>query len=181
MVLLGLSFMTVTLAANLFHVGPAFDRLTDGFRPVLTQSAIRADQQDLARLSAAGAEIQTKLLPALGQQLNLTPAQMTTLLSTQYPDVARGLSALPQITPTFTGLVTTLDQQRPLFRSAERNPDEEPSSRHGAVGTTRSRNHLHRLRYLCLARAARVRRDSHGAGRTAHRQPADPGHAAQGV
>src|SRR6266516_4546650 len=91
MVLLGLSFMTVTLAANLFHVGPAFDRLTDGFRPVLTQAAIQADQQDIASLSATGTEIQTKLLPALGQP-NLTPAQMTALLSTQYPDVAKGLS-----------------------------------------------------------------------------------------
>ena len=122
MVLLGLSFVTVTLAANLFRVGPAFDRLTDGFRPVMTQSAIQADRQDIAGLSAAGTEIQTKLLPALGPQLNLTPAQMTTLLSTQYPDVATGLSALPQITPTFTGLVATLDQQRPLFRSADAIP-----------------------------------------------------------
>jgi hypothetical protein len=121
-VLLGLSFVAVTIAANLFHVGPAFDRLTDGFRPVMTQSAIQADRNDIAGLSAAGTEIQTKLLPALGTQLNMTPAQLSTMMTTQYPAVAAGLSALPKITPTFSGLVTTLDQQRPLFRSADAIP-----------------------------------------------------------
>ena len=37
MVLVGGAFVAVTLFANLYHVGPAFDRLTDGFRPVRTQ------------------------------------------------------------------------------------------------------------------------------------------------
>ncbi len=122
MVLVGASFIAVTLSANLFHVGPAFDRLTDGFRPVMTQAAIQTDRQDIAALSAAGTEIQTKLLPALAQQLNMTPAQLSALMTTQYPAVTTGLSALPTITPTFNGLVTTLDQQRSLFRSADAIP-----------------------------------------------------------
>ena len=122
MVLVGLSFVATTFAASLFHVGPAFDRLTDGFRPVMTQSAIQTDRQDIAGLSAAGTEIQTELLPALAQQLNMTPAQLTTLMSSQYPDVVKGLNALPKITPTFNGLVNTLDQQRPLFASADAIP-----------------------------------------------------------
>ncbi len=122
MVLVGASFIAVTFSANLFHVGPAFDRLTDGFRPVMTQAAIQTDRQDIAALSAAGTEIQTKLLPALAQQLNMTPAQLSALMTTQYPAVTTGLSALPTITPTFNGLVTTLDQQRALFRSADAIP-----------------------------------------------------------
>lgn len=122
MVLLGGSFVVVTLMANLFHVGPAFDRLTEGFRPIMTAQAIQTDRQDIAGLSAAGTEIQTKLLPALSQQLNFTPGQMAGMLNVQFPDVAAGLNAIPKITPTFSGLVTTLDQQRPLFRSADAIP-----------------------------------------------------------
>jgi hypothetical protein len=122
MVLIGAAFIAVTFAASLFHVGPAFDRLTDGFRPVMTQSALQTDRQDIAGLAAAGTEIQTKLMPALAQQLNVSPVQLNALMATQYPDVVAGLKALPTITPTFNGLVTTLDQQRPLFRSADAIP-----------------------------------------------------------
>jgi hypothetical protein len=88
----------------------------------MTQSALQTDRQDIAGLAAAGTEIQTKLMPALAQQLNVTPAQLNALMATQYPDVVAGLNALPKVTPTFNGLVDTLDQQRPLFRSADAIP-----------------------------------------------------------
>jgi hypothetical protein len=122
MVFIGAAFVATTIAANLFHVGPAFDRLTDGFRPVMTQHAIQTDRQDIAGLAAAGTEIQGKLLPTLAQQLNMTPAQMTALTNTRYPAVAAGLKALPTITPTMSNLVTTLDQQRAPFASADAIP-----------------------------------------------------------
>ena len=122
MIVIGLAFIAVTLAVNLFKIGPAFDRLTDGFRPVMTQQAIQANRQDVAQLNAAGTEIQTKVLPALAQQLKMTPAQMQQFVSQQFPAVAAGLQAIPQVTPTFNGLLTTLDQQRPLFKSADAIP-----------------------------------------------------------
>jgi hypothetical protein len=122
MVFIGAAFVATTIVANLFHVGPAFDRLTDGFRPAMTHHAIQTDRQDVAGLSAAGTEIQGKLLPTLAQQLNMTPAQMTALMNSRYPAVAAGLNALPTITPTFNGLVTTLDQQRAPFASADAIP-----------------------------------------------------------
>lgn len=121
-VLLGAAFVTVTLTANLFHVGPAFDRLTNDFRPIMTQQELQADQQSINGLSAAATEIQTKMLPALGQQLGMTTDQLNGMISQQYPDVAAGLAAIPQITPTFTGLITTLDQQRPYFQAADAIP-----------------------------------------------------------
>ena len=54
LILIGGAFVAVTLMANLFHVGPAFDRMTDDFRPVMTQKAIATDRQDIASLEAAG-------------------------------------------------------------------------------------------------------------------------------
>lgn len=125
MALLGAAFVVVTLAANLFHVGPAFDRLTDGFRPIMTQSAITQAQQDVQGLSAAGTEIQTKLLPALAQQLNMTPAQLQAMMTQQYPDVATGLSQVKPITQSFTGLLANLDRTQPLFVSADAIPTKD--------------------------------------------------------
>ncbi len=128
MVLVGGALVAVTFFANLYHVGPAFDRLTDGFRPAMTQSAIQTDRQDISQVSAAGTEIQTKMLPALAQQLNMTPAQLSTWMTTQFPDVATGLGALPTITPTFNGLINTLDQQRANFAAADAIPTKNLSS-----------------------------------------------------
>jgi hypothetical protein len=124
MVLIGAGFIAVTLMANLFNVGPAFDKLTDDFRPIMNQDALQVAQQDIDSLAAAGTEIQNKMLPALAQQLGMTPDQLSSMMADQYPDVTAGLTALPQITPTFTGLVTTLDQNRPYFEAADAIPTE---------------------------------------------------------
>lgn len=122
LVLIGAGFVAVTLAANLFHVGPAFDRLTTDFRPVMTEKAIQTDQQDIAALAAANTEIQAKMIPALSQQLGMTPAQFSTMMAKEYPAVTAGLAAVPQITPSFSALVTTLDEQRPYFKAADAIP-----------------------------------------------------------
>lgn len=122
LVLVGATFVAVTLAANLFHVGPAFDRLTNDFRPIMTQQALQTDRQDIASLSAASTEIQTKMMPALAQRLGMSPAEFSTMMATQYPDVTKGLAAVPQITPSFSSLVTTLDEQRPYFKAADAIP-----------------------------------------------------------
>lgn len=128
MVALGGAFVVVTLAANLFHVGPAFDRMTDGFRPIMTQQSLQTSRQDVNGLAAAGTEIQTKLLPGLAQQLNMTPAQLSTMMNAQFPAVTTGLQALPTVTPQFTNLVNTLDAQRPYFAAADAIPTKDVPS-----------------------------------------------------
>jgi hypothetical protein len=122
LVLIGGGFVAVTLAANLFNVGPAFDRLTDDFRPVMTERALQTDRADIAALAAADTEIKNEMVPALAQQLGMTPEQFSTMMAEQYPDVSAGLAAVPQITPSFTSLVDTLDEQRPYFKAADAIP-----------------------------------------------------------
>lgn len=121
-VLVGLTFIAMTLIVNLFSVGPAFERLTDGFRPVMTQQSVAVARADIGQLAAAGNELQTALLPALAAQLKMTPAQLNTMLSAQYPSFALGLKSIPQVVPGFNGLITTIDQQRPYFASADAIP-----------------------------------------------------------
>jgi len=123
--LIGATFVAMTLIVNLFSVGPAFERMTDGFRPVMTQQSISTARQDISRLDGAGTELRTTLLPALATQLGLTPQQMNAMMQTQYPAVAAGVAALPTIVPSFNGLVTTLDQQRDLFASADAIPTKD--------------------------------------------------------
>lgn len=122
LVVIGAGFVAVTLAANLFHVGPAFDRLTDDFRPFMNQKTLQTNQNDINGLAAANTEIQTKMMPALAQQLGMSPQQFSTMMTQKYPDVAAGLAALPQVTPSFSGLVGTLDEQRPYFKAADEIP-----------------------------------------------------------
>jgi len=121
-ILIGLTFIAMTLMANLFSVGPAFERLTDGFRPVMTQHSISVARADIADLATTGDEFQTRIAPALATQLNMTPAQMNGMMTSQFPAVAAGLQAIPSVAPTFNGLITTLDQQRPYFASADAIP-----------------------------------------------------------
>lgn len=47
------------------------------------------------------------------------------MVSTNYPDVATGMAALPEITATFSGLIDTLDSQRDLFASADAIPTDD--------------------------------------------------------
>jgi len=124
LVLLGAGFVTVTLAANLLNVGPAFDRMTDDFRPIMTEQTLRTSQQDIDTLAAAGSEIQTEMLPALAQQLGMSSDEFSTMMAEQYPDVTAGLAAVPQITPSFTSLIATLDEQRAYFADADAIPTE---------------------------------------------------------
>ena len=120
--LVGAGLVAITLISNLFTVGPAFENLITDFRPALTQQSIDAARADIASLSAVQTEFTTKLAPALSQQLKMTPDQFNGFVSKNFPAVAAGMGALPQVVPAFNGLINILDQQRPLFASADAIP-----------------------------------------------------------
>ncbi len=120
--LVGAGLVATTLITNLFAVGPAFENLITDFRPALTQQSIDTARADIAGMAAVPTEFSTKLAPALSQQLKMTPEQFSGFVSQQFPAVAAGLGALPTAVPTFDGLINTLDQQRPLFESADAIP-----------------------------------------------------------
>ncbi|HEY5179558.1 MAG TPA: hypothetical protein VIJ07_07270 [Dermatophilaceae bacterium] len=120
--LVGAGLVATTLISNLFAVGPAFENLITDFRPALTQQSIDTAHADIAGLAAVQTEFSTKLVPALSQQLKMTPDQFNGFVSQNFPKVAAGMGALPTAIPTFDGLINTLDKQRPLFASADAIP-----------------------------------------------------------
>lgn len=123
--LVGAGLIAITLLNNLFSVGPAFEDLITDFRPALSQESIDTARTDIEGLSAVQEEFNTKLAPALSQQLQMTPEQFNGFVAEQFPAVAEGMGALPTVIPTFNGLIDTLDEQRPLFESADAIPTED--------------------------------------------------------
>jgi ABC-type multidrug transport system fused ATPase/permease subunit len=124
-VLVGVVFLVTTFVNNLFEVGPAFEEMIDDFRPLLEEEAIATANGDLVMLAAAGEEFTTQIAPAMAQQLGMTPEEFGAFVQTNFPDVANGMAALPQITTTFSGLIDTLDSQRALFQSADEIPTKD--------------------------------------------------------
>jgi hypothetical protein len=121
----GVVFIAVTLLNDLFAVGPAFEDLTDDFRPVMADESLATARADLATLEAAGQEFQTAVAPGMAQALNMSAEDFGAMVQGQYPAVAAGMAALPEITTTFSGLVDTLESQQDLFASADAIPTDD--------------------------------------------------------
>ena len=124
----GSIFLIVTLWQNLFTVGPAFEEMIDGFRPVLADEALDQAATDVGGLGAVAEEFQTDLFPALSQALGLSGEELQGFIGDQFPAVATGVAALPEISTTFDGLVSTLGEQQDLFNSADEIPTKDLSA-----------------------------------------------------
>jgi uncharacterized membrane protein YphA (DoxX/SURF4 family) len=124
LIVVGIVFLIVTMTNNLFQVGPAFEDMIDDFRPVLTDESLDTARADIAGLEAVGVEFETAVVPGLAQAFGVTPEEFAAATAAQYPDIATGMAALPEITATFNGLVDTLDSQQQLFASADAIPTE---------------------------------------------------------
>lgn len=122
MIAVGVTFVTVTFTNHLFSVGPAFDRMSADFRPIMKTQQIAAYRSDLNGLNAAVAELQTKAIPAIAPQLGMTPAQFNAFMAGRFPAVAKGLQTVPAATQQFGGVLTTLDNERARFAAADQIP-----------------------------------------------------------
>lgn len=120
----GVVLLISTFTNNLFKVGPDFEEMIDDFRPILTEESIASARADLVMLDGVGTEFQTAIVPALSQQLGMSAEEFMGFTASSFPDVAAGVGALPDIVPTFNGLIDTLDSQRSLFASADAIPTE---------------------------------------------------------
>jgi hypothetical protein len=100
----------------------AVDNLTNAFRPAFTDAGIQQSKADIATINSFATDFQTKAVPALAKQLNLTPAQLVAALGAQYPDVGKGVQQLPVSLPYFNHLVEGLAAQEHNFQQADAIP-----------------------------------------------------------
>ncbi len=121
-VLVGLAFLTTTFTNDLFAVGPAFEEMIDDFRPLLQDEALAQAQADLEGLGAVSAEFESAVVPTMAVELGMAPEEFQAMLGRDFPAVATGAAALPDIGAEFTGLVGLLADQQELFASADEIP-----------------------------------------------------------
>lgn len=119
---IGVIVLIVLFANNLFTVGTAFEELTDAFRPIMTDEAIATAQADVAGLGEVANEFQNDVAPAIAQALQMSPEELDVFLGTNFPAVAAGVGALPDIVPQFTDVVGLLAEQQSNFESADAIP-----------------------------------------------------------
>lgn len=119
---IGVVVLIVLFGTNLFAVGSAFEELTDEFRPIMSDEAIAAAKADVAGLAAVSEEFSTQVAPAVAQSLQLTPDELNAFIGTNFPAVAAGLAALPEIVTQFTSVVGLLEQQQSNFEQADQIP-----------------------------------------------------------
>jgi hypothetical protein len=119
----GIVVLAVGLMNGLFTVAPAFEDLTDGFRDtVMSDQAIAATNADIAALEAVSTEFNTKVVPTLSAQLGMEPEAFNTYLASEYPAVATGAAALPDIIEQFSGVTGLIESQQANFESADALP-----------------------------------------------------------
>jgi hypothetical protein len=120
--LVGVVLIGSILVNDLFTVGPAFEDMSDGFRPVMTEEAIATLEQDLQGMQAAGEEFQTAGVPMFSEALGMSPEEFTAFMQEQYPDVAAGMEQMPAIVESFGGVLSTLEAELENFASADAIP-----------------------------------------------------------
>ncbi len=122
-VIAGLVVLAIGLMNSLFTVAPAFEDLTDGFRDtVMSDEAISMTKADISALSAVSAEFSTKVVPTMAGLLGMEPTAFGEYLAAEYPAVATGATALPDIVEQFTGVTDLIESQQANFESADSLP-----------------------------------------------------------
>lgn len=120
---IGVIILIVLFANNLFTVGTAFEELTDAFRPIMTDEAIATAQADVEALGAVSDEFNEQVAPAVAGALQMSPDELNAFMGTNFPAVAAGVGALPDIVTQFTGVVGLLAEQQSNFEQADAIPN----------------------------------------------------------
>jgi hypothetical protein len=118
----GVLLILMTFGTNLFWVGPAFQRLTNDFRPEFRSSEVAALRQDVNGLAATQTEFTSRAVPALASALKVTPQQFQAQLAQKYPAVAAGVQNAPTVTQEFNGVLNLIDQEQGRFAKADAIP-----------------------------------------------------------
>jgi hypothetical protein len=116
----GAVIVAMVLALNLPRKAVATDHLVNAFRPVITTAVVTQARHDLGTVATMTTELETKLIPDVATQLNITPAQLQTGLAQQAPAVATALARMPAYSATFTALVNKVDSRVADFRQTKK-------------------------------------------------------------
>ena len=106
-VVLGVGLIVVPLILSLPQKAADADELNENLQPVYTAELIAGAEQAVATVSAMGIQMQTEMLPALGQQLGLSTEELGQFLAANYPATGAALQSLEASLERFNGFVET--------------------------------------------------------------------------
>ena len=137
---IGLALVIAPLALSLPSKAAAGQRMMSGFQPIMQPDQVKTtayyynqvfvplgtvtpmmSAANLAKFQAymkgfGGVQSDAaKLVPLLAQAMNMTPAQVQTLIGTQLPSMTALLQNLPAMRHDFNGLLGTMQQNTGIF------------------------------------------------------------------
>jgi hypothetical protein len=137
---IGLVLVIAPFALSLPSKASAGERMMNGFQPIMQPDQVATtaryyndvfvplgtvtpmmSAENLAKFQAylkgfAGMQTDAaKLVPLLAQAMNMTPAQVQGMMSTELPAMAAMLQSLPQMQHDFGGLLGTMQQNTGIF------------------------------------------------------------------
>ena len=109
-IVLGAALVVVPLLLSLPQKAADADQLNENLKPVYTQQLVDQAGSALTTMGAMGEEMQSTMIPALAEQLGMTPEELQAFLGENFPAVAGALQNLPDTMARFQGLVTVFDE-----------------------------------------------------------------------
>lgn len=130
---IGLAMIVLPFAISLPSKASAGQSMLDNFHSMMQPASVSTTVNYFDHVfkplgpvsagSAAAAKEEPAMMAALARQLHTTPAQLQTVLSTQFPAMGRMLTSLPALTPLFAKVPAGLAWYDPLIRTMQNNVD----------------------------------------------------------
>jgi hypothetical protein len=112
----GAAVVIGVLVLSFIPKAQAADDMNEALKPVYNTAMVQGSQGALQVVGAMGQEMQATMLPALAQQLSLSPDDLNAFL-TNFPATAGALENLPAAMGRFTVMVTAFDEELTNYES----------------------------------------------------------------
>ncbi|MDF1595439.1 MAG: hypothetical protein P1T08_05000 [Acidimicrobiia bacterium] len=106
---LGVALVAVPAFLSLPQKAADADQLNENLEPVYTAELVAGAQGALGVVGAMGMELQTAMLPALAQQLEMQPDQLSAFIGENFPAMAGVMANMDTTMGRFQGMVTAFD------------------------------------------------------------------------
>ena len=117
----GLGLIAAPFGYQMFDRAPAGANMMSAFEPVLTRANVTTFQGHMQTFAGMKSDI-NKMIPALAQQMKITPDQMNQMIGKQFPGIANGVKQMDKMGQDFNTVITVMDQNVDNFQKADKLP-----------------------------------------------------------
>ncbi|MHB1361751.1 MAG: hypothetical protein ACYCW5_04020 [Thermoleophilia bacterium] len=119
--LVGIALIIAPFGYKMFDRASAGADMMKAFEPVLTRPNVTTFQGHMRTFGGMQQDM-NKMLPALAQQMGMTPDQLNQMLGQQFPGVANGMQQMDKMGQDFSTVITVMDQNVDNFQKADQLP-----------------------------------------------------------